>query len=175
MGAPGKSIMTGLNSNLNKKQLQDLVMSLGWNEGFGCYTRQGFEKIVWPQIAEEAEWIIFLDVDHMHALNETHGYDAVDAMIKKSLALRATDYVASQWQSGDEFLICLTHNKGRVTSDPMALCERLADVFAENGVPATFGIAPAVSKDLIENVKPAYELVREEKKNNRRGRIYEVK
>ena len=160
-----------MTKKLNKTQLQELVNSLAWNDGFGCYTRAGFEKMIWPQIADEAEWIIFLDVDEMHSLNGMHGYDAVDAKIKKSLTLRATDYVAAQWQSGDEFLICLTRNEGRTPSHPVALCERLREEFIENGVPATFGIAPVTSKELIENVKPAYELVRAEKAANRRGTI----
>jgi GGDEF domain-containing protein len=164
-----------MNKKRTKAQLEKLVLDLGWNEGFGCYTRAGFEKIVWPQIVDEAEWIIFLDIDEMHVLNETHGYDAVNAMIKKSLALRASDYVAGQLGSGDEFLICLTRNKDRTPSHPVALCERLREVFVENGVPATFGIAPVTSKDLIENVRPAYELVRTEKAANRRGRISQVK
>lgn len=167
--------MTALKKNLNKKKLQELVMSLGWNDRFGCFSRPGFEKVIWPDIAEDAEWIIFIDIDGMHALNQIHGYDAVDAMINKSLAVRATDYVASQWQSGDEFVICLTRNQGRISSDPVALCERLRDAFTDNGCPATFAIAPVTSKDLAENVRPAAELVRVEKSDDRRGRINQVK
>ena len=166
--------MTNIKKKLNNQQLQELVLDLAWNDRFGCYSRPGFEKVIWPQIAEDAEWIIFFDIDDMHTLNERHGYDGVDALIKKSLSVRSTDYVASQWQSGDEFLICLTRNKGRVTSDPVALCERLNEQFIENSVPATFGIAPVTSKELTENVRPAAELVREEKKANRRGRINQV-
>lgn len=165
--------MTGINKKRNNKQLQELVMALGWNDRFGCFSRPGFEQIIWPDIAEDAEWIIFLDIDDMHKLNQMHGYDAVDARIKQSLSVRATDYVACQWQSGDEFLICMTKQPGR--ADPRGLCERLIEAFLENGVPATFGFAPVTSKDLAENVRPAAEMVRTEKAANRRGRINEVK
>lgn len=167
--------MTGINKKLNKQQLQELVMALGWNEGFGCYTRPGFEKLIWPKIADQAKWIIFFNIDNMNHLNDAHGQDWVDAMIKKSLALRLTDYVAAQYKSGDEFVVCITEDGSREASDPVALCERLKATFEENGVPATFGITPVSSKDLVENVKPAYELVRAEKKANRKGRISQVK
>jgi len=163
-----------MTKKLNKTQLQELVNSLAWNDGFGCYTRAGFEKMIWPQIADQAEWIIFFDIDEMNSLNDKHGQDWVDAMIKKSLSVRAADYVAAQYKSGDEFVVCLTRDKGRMPSDPQGLCERLRKTFLENDIPATFGIAPVTSKDLIENVKPAYELVRAEKHANRRGRINQI-
>jgi hypothetical protein len=164
-----------MNLKRNKQQLEGLVLDLAWNDRFGCYSRPGFEKVIWPEIADEAEWIIFLDVDDMHTLNQMHGYDGVDAKIKQSLTVRATDYVACQWQSGDEFIICLTQNKGRAVSDPQGMCERLIDTFLENGVPATFAVARVTSKDLAVNVRPAAELVRVEKAANHRGRINFVK
>lgn len=161
-----------MTKKLNKKQLEELVNSLSWNEGFGCYTRAGFEKIIWPEIADKAKWIIFFDVDNMNRLNDAHGQDTVDAMIKKSLAMRDTDYVASQWKSGDEFVVCVTEDGSREVSNPISLCERLKEAFLENGIPATFGIAPVISRDLRENVQPAYKRVWTEKKANHRGRIH---
>jgi len=133
---------------MNKRQLEELVNSLAWNDGYGCYTRAGFEKLIWPTIAETARWIIFFDIGNMHDLNEIHGH------------------------SGDEFIICVTDDPAREPSNPLQLCERLQVIFSENGVPATFAIVPVHSKSLIENVDPAVRLVEEAKAQNRRGRIY---
>ena len=66
----------------SKEELQNLVKALAWNEGYGCYTRQGFELLVWAGIAEKAKWIIFFDVDDMHALNRKHSYEGMNAIIK---------------------------------------------------------------------------------------------
>jgi len=111
---------------LSKEGLVDLTGSLAWNDAFGCFTRAGFEKLVWPQIGEKAEWIIYFDINGMHALNELHGsYDPVDAMIKNVLAVtRATDFVAGQWKSGDEFLVCVTQADDRAPVEPQGMVNR---------------------------------------------------
>lgn len=160
-----------MTKKLNKQQLQELVNSLAWNDSYGCYTRAGFEKMIWPTIADKAKWIIFFDIDQMHALNTEHGYDGVNAIIKKSLSMRASDFMAGQWFSGDEFIVCITDDPARSISDPMSFCERLAADFRENNVPATFGIAPVASRNLSENVEPAHRLVQVAKDENRRGTI----
>ena len=90
------------------EQLQALVKSLSWNDRYGCYTRAGFEKTIWPHIEAKARWIIFFDIDDMHALNVRHGSEGVNEMIKKSLAVRGSDFMAGQWFSGDEFIVCIT-------------------------------------------------------------------
>jgi len=160
-----------MTKKLNKTQLQELVNSLAWNDGYGCYTRAGFEKLIWPTIVDKAKWIIFFDIDDMHALNEKHGHSGVDAIIRKCLAMRASDYVAGQHYSGDEFIICVTDDNTRGVSDPYALCERLMKTFAKDGVPATFAIVPVISKILIFNVEPALKIVENAKCKNQRGTI----
>ena len=142
---------------LSKEGLVDLTGSLAWNDAFGCFTRAGFEKLVWPQIGEKAEWIIYFDINGMHALNELHGsYDPVDAMIKNVLAVtRATDFVAGQWKSGDEFLVCVTQADDRAPVDPQGMVNRLAAEMQKQGLSATFAIVPVVSWKLAENVEPA--------------------
>jgi len=163
-----------MTKKLNKTQLQDLVNILAWNDGFGCYTRAGFEKMIWPEIADRAKWIIYFDIDNMHELNKAHGgYDPVDAMIKEVLALvRATDYVAGQWKSGDEFLVCITNAKGgsREISDPHRMVNRLTAQLKEHGLSATFAVVPVISKTLSINVAPAVEKVYAAKKLNKKGR-----
>lgn len=164
----------------NKKQLEELVNELqkqneelAWNDRFGCWSRQGFEKRIWSAIADKATWIIFMDVDNMHALNDKHTHAGVNALIKSCLAtLRKTDYVAGQWESGDEFAICIVEDGSHEKVAPRLLCERLRADFLAKGLPATFGIAQVTSRILAENVEPAQHMVEEAKKANKRGRIY---
>src|SRR5690349_14942372 len=90
------------------QKLQQEKEILAWNDGYGCFTRQGFEKLIWPSIVDHAKWIIFFDVDNMHELNQEHGYEGVNAIIKKSLSMRPGDFMAGQWFSGDEFILVIT-------------------------------------------------------------------
>lgn len=162
-------------NNYNTEELQTLVNALAWNDGYGCYTRAGFEKMVWPQISGKAQYIIFFDIDNMHELNEQHGYDGVNELINQSLAMRETDYMAGQWFSGDEFIVVITDDLTRLhPSNPIEFACRLAEIFKENGVPATFAVAPVISTDLYTNVAPAHHKVQEAKTNGRRGTINEV-
>jgi GGDEF domain-containing protein len=145
---------------------EELIHKLAWNDGFGCHTRKGFEHVIWPSIAATAQYIIYFDIDGMHALNESFGsYEPVDAMIRQVLhAVRSSDYVAGQWKSGDEFLICLTQNQNHNPLDPEGLVKRLTEEFAKVGMTATFAIVPVKGTDLLENVQPAVEKVYELKK-----------
>jgi len=154
-----------------RKQLEDLIHSLSWNDNYDCYTRAGLEKIVWPKIIGKAHFVIFIDVDDMHSLNQVHGYDGVNDIIKASLSVRKSDYVAGQWFSGDEIAVFITDDPLRIDSDPIEMCVRLLEAFRSHGASATFGIAPVISADLENVIKPAFELVQLAKSENRRGTI----
>jgi hypothetical protein len=162
--------------NYTTQELIQLVHELSWNEGYGCYTRAGFEKTIWPRIKASAKSIIFFDIDDMHTLNNLHGYEGVNELIKNSMLMRDSDFMAGQWFSGDEFIICITDDDPRrlYGSNPIEFASRLAEIFKENGVPATFAVAPVISEDLYTNVAPAHHLVQEAKRNGRRGTINEV-
>jgi len=159
-------------NELSQEELKKLVQALAWNDAFGCYTRAGFEKLIWPEIASQARWIIYFDVDGMHHLNAAYGdYAPVDAMIKQVLAvMRASDYIAGQWKSGDEFLICLTESDGRQILDPHGMIERLTEELKKHGMAATFAVVPVRSPDLAENVKPAVDRVYASKNQRGTGR-----
>ena len=147
-------------------QKDELIHQLSWNDGFGCFNRKGFEKMKWPEIASTARHIIYFDIDGMHALNEAHGgYELVDSMIRQVLSsVRSSDYIAGQWKSGDEFLICLTENPDHGPLDPDGLVKRLTEEFAKMGMTATFAIVEVKSTDLLENVQPAVDRVYAAKK-----------
>jgi hypothetical protein len=154
----------------NTKELHKLVFTLAWNDAFGCYTRSGFERLVWPGISNKARWIIYFDIDGMHALNEAHGgYEPVDAKIHQVLGIvRKTDYAVGQYKSGDEFLICITDDGGRETSDPTGLMYRLIKELKKQGMTATFAIVPVLTHDLSTNVLPAVQKVFESKQARRK-------
>ena len=143
-----------------------LIRDLAWSDEFGCYTKNGFKKLIWPEIAEDARWLLYFDVDGVHNINKANkGYAAFDAMIFQVLSiLRLTDYVAGQKNSGDEFLVCLVEKKAepgeiRQVIDPDAMMQRLIDELRRQGLTAIFSIVPVVSLDLDVNLKPAIEQV----------------
>jgi hypothetical protein len=147
-------------------QQQELIHKLSWNDGFGCHTRAGFEFVVWPKIASRTRYLVFLDINGMHALNESFGsYGPVDAMIKQVLStVRSTDYACGQVKSGDEFCLALVESDERPILDPEGLVKRLTDEFAKHGMSAMYGIVPVLSTDLMENLLPAIDQVYEQKK-----------
>lgn len=150
-------------------ELEEENQDLAFNEEYGCYTRSGFQKRIWRNIADKAKWIIYFDIDGMGELNELHTHAGVNARIKKSLAVRTSDYLAGQRYSGDEFFVVVTDDPERGKPDPLQLIIRLKAALRENGLSATFAIAPVISDDLMENVEPAVQLVEEAKRNNERG------
>lgn len=151
--------------DLSQAEMREALVKTVWNEGFGCFNRQGFEHLVWPQIREEARWIIYFDVDGMHELNEQYGYDQVNEMIKQVLSIvRSSDYIAGQRFSGDEFVVVLTENPDHAPLDPEGMVERLVQELARHGMSATFAYDAVVWPDLTRNVKRAAESVARVKK-----------
>ena len=161
-------------NNLEKDELIALARELAWNDEYGCYTRPGFRKMIWPTIAEDARWIIYFDIDGMGELNDKFTHAGVNDMIKKSLGMRSSDYLTGQRYSGDEFFVVVTDEPGRSKTDPIELAQRLRHSLVKNGLAATFAIAPVVSGDLMTNVEPAVQLVEQAKKRNERGTIFIV-
>lgn len=156
---------------LDKDELIHLAKELSWNDEYGCYTRSGFRKMIWPSIAEQSRWLIYFDIDGMGELNSLHTHAGVNAMIKKSLSIRASDYMTGQRYSGDEFFVCVTDDPERGTTDPLQLAVRLKEALRDNGLSATFAIAPVISDDLMVNLEPAVQLVEQAKERNERGII----
>ena len=157
--------------DIDPAEMLSMFKEMAWNDEYGCYTSQAFRKLVWGRIADKAKWIIYFDIDGMGELNEQHTHAGVNTMIKKSLAVRASDYMTGQRYSGDEFIVVVTDDPERGETDPLQLTMRLKEALRENGLSATFAIAPVISDDLMENVEPAVQLVEDAKRNNERGII----
>lgn len=137
----------------------EMIEKLAHDESYGCYTRQGLVLVAWPQIADKATYIIFADLDDIHRLNSELGYAEVDLRIHKALKVRSSDAMAiGRYFSGDEIVWIISDG------DPQGMVNRLQEALNEQGLSATFGIAPVVSKVLHENVEPATIQVQEAKK-----------
>jgi hypothetical protein len=147
----------------SKEKLMGLVTAMAWNDAMGCHTRAGFEKWIWPEIYPGARYLVYFDVDGVHQVNQQHGsYAAFDAMMKQVLnSVRTTDYVSCQYQSGDEYLICMVESAQRAVLDPEGLIQRLTEELARYGLTAIFTWGEVKSMSLIENVKPLADRVLE--------------
>lgn len=141
-------------------QLQEKLHRVSWNDRFGCYSRQGFEYAIWPEISARSRFLIYFDIDHLHELNEQFdSYAPVDAMIKEALSIvRKTDDVAGQLNSGDEFFVVMKETDERPAPDRKAadgLKARLVESLAKQGMSATFSIVEVKTWDLKEALAPA--------------------
>jgi GGDEF domain-containing protein len=147
-------------------ELTEKLHRVSWNKALGCYTRNGFEEVIWPDIAASARWIVYFDINHLHQMNELYdSFAPVNAMIKQVLSIvRKTDHVAGQVNSGDEFLVVLTETETRKVLDPEGLQERIIAEMKTVGMTATFAIVAVTSQDLMENLKPAIAQVKAAKK-----------
>ena len=88
--------------------------------------------------------VAFLDLDHFKAINDTHGHEAGDALLKTvarrlQLALRASDTVCRL--AGDEFVLLFTSLER--SEDLAALAEK---VLAQVATPCQLGSRPDAPK-----------------------------
>lgn len=133
-----------------KAEAISLLKRMAMDDTYGCFSRQGLELVAWPEVAKQARWIIFADIDGMHDLNAKHGYAGVDKRIRKALKVRSTDLAATgRWFSGDEIVWVISRG------DPKGMVERLKAAFAKQGLSATFAISKVTSKNLSVSVNKA--------------------
>ena len=145
-----------------------LLDALAHDSTYGCYSRQGLELVMWPQIRRKARYVVFADIDGMHELNEAHGYDEVDRRIRNALKVRSSDLAATgRWYSGDEIVWIISEG------DPYGLAKRLVKSLEKQGLTATFSVAAVVSEKLSVNVNKAAVKVQAAKKNGQRGSVLE--
>jgi len=168
-----EKLMEDILRGSSKEELEELLKKVSWNEGYGCYTRTGFELVIWPEIKDRAEWFVYFDINGLHELNAEHGsYEPVNVMIKDVLSItRSTDLKAAMLQSGDEIFIVILKNSEHDGNpvDPQGLVGRLVHRFSTHNMSATFDIVPALSPDLMTNLEPAVKKVHAIK--NRRGSL----
>ena len=86
-------------------ELRQQVRELSWDETFGMWTRGAFLQFC-QVMPRGPRVVIFIDLNHIHELNERLGYAEVDRRVKAtfSMPFRRSDIVA-RWYSGDEIVI----------------------------------------------------------------------
>ncbi len=86
-------------------ELRRQIKELSWDTSFGMWTRGAFLQFchVMPR---DTRCLAFIDLNHIHDLNEGLGYKEVDRRVKEmfSVPFRRSDIVA-RWYSGDEIVI----------------------------------------------------------------------
>lgn len=87
------------------RALHEHIRGLSWDTAFGMWTRGAFLQFC-QIMPRGTRTIVFLDLDHMHVLNEKLGYSSVDRRISATFGglFRRSDVVA-RWYSGDEIVI----------------------------------------------------------------------
>jgi two-component system, cell cycle response regulator len=101
---------------IQKADLYQLAVS---DELTGLYVRRYFQRRLDEEFARFARYgtpfsVLMLDVDHFKAVNDTHGHDAGDAVLREVAALlaheaRETDVVARY--GGEEFVVLMPETR----------------------------------------------------------------
>jgi len=154
--------------------LKRVIEQLKWDPAYGCYTRAGMEYIIWPEIAQDAVWMIVGDIDYMHELNAQYTHNGMDKRIKNSINsknFRPSDYVACRIKSGDELGWVITESPERNLTDIAGMAKRLQESFASNGIQITLGVVRVVGRSFTENIDRAEALYELAKNEGRRGTI----
>lgn len=120
--------------------------------------------------------IIMLDIDHFKSINDKHGHDAGDAVLKKLAAtfdnaIRSSDFIA-RW-GGEEFLICCTTIE---EEDLLPIAETIRQLVATTNfdhrvqITASLGCAAIVKGESISDLIKRADVALYEAKNNGRNR-----
>jgi hypothetical protein len=147
------------------EQLQQENELLRVDPGFGILTRGGLE-LEYRKLDNPDQYVVFLDLDHIHALNELHkSQEPVDKMVRAAFALRHEDLVISgKWKSGDEIAFI-------VRADPEGFIHRLLESLKANDLSGTAAAEKIVDGDLKAAVERASQKVYTAKSKNQRGQI----
>jgi GGDEF domain-containing protein len=136
------------------------------DSAYSILTRAGIDHR-WHRRPSTADTVIFFDIDSIRAHNEEWGYEGTDDRVRTVMA-QVGDIWIFRWYSGDEFgLLC-------AASDSLGFAARVNRLLQEQGMTATFGIAPIVNNDLNVSMSRAASLVQEAKATGVRGAIYQL-
>jgi GGDEF domain-containing protein len=132
---------------------------------FSVLTRSGINQR-WHERPGNANTVIFFDIDGVHSHNERWGYAGTDARIR--LVMSQINHIwLFRWFSGDEFgLLC-------ASGDALGFAARVKRLLHQEGMTATFGIAPILDNDLEASMSRAVSLVQACKAQGIRGIVVE--
>jgi GGDEF domain-containing protein len=147
------------------RELEEALEAGHLDEQFAILNRAGINKR-WHKRPADADTVIFFDIDGLHTHNERWGYADTDNHIRAVMS-QIDHFWIFRWYSGDEFgLIC-------ASADALGFAARVKRLLHEQGMTATFGIAPIVEGDLTKSMTRAAALVQEAKAKGMRGAVYE--
>jgi len=130
---------------------------------FEVLSRAGIDHR-WHLRPANADAVIFFDIDDIHRHNQQWGYAGTDARIR-AVMLQVGHVWLFRWFSGDEFgLLC-------AAPDAPGFAGRVKRLLHEEGMTATFGIAPIINNDLEASMTRAAALVQAAKAKGMRGTI----
>lgn len=170
---------------MNQQLVRELAEAAMKDSLTGLANRRLFTEQLSQQIARstrngESVGVVFVDLDHFKQINDTHGHDVGDELLKEvarrlEASVRAGDVVSRM--GGDEFVIMLSNVDGEagVSAVVTKLIERLSapleldgitiEIFASIGV----AIAPKDGIDPEELVKLADQAMYSVKRDGRNG------
>jgi GGDEF domain-containing protein len=139
------------------RKLEGIIEKLSTDPSYGIVTRSALELEL-PTVSDRARFLIFLDIDGLHDLNERIGHDESNARIRRALHVRAGDVlIRGKWYSGDEIVFILP------ACDPEGFLSRLQEGFAAEGLSFT-GAAVEYTGKLNSDVDRAKDIVFAEKR-----------
>ena len=160
-----------------KKSLDNLSYKANHDELTGAYNRAGYDLIL-TTLDMSATYMIMFDLDNFKEINDSHGHEVGDLVLKKTVAViaehfRSDDYICRI--GGDEFVVFMVHaDQGQrrlLEKKVKAIISRLSQ--ADDGVPASsasVGIAHGAQvSDLADWFRAADKALYEVKRNGKNG------
>ncbi|OWW18857.1 diguanylate cyclase [Noviherbaspirillum denitrificans] len=131
----------------------------------GCFSRTSGEELLDIQfhIASRSGAplsVVFLDLDHFKKINDTHGHDAGDRVLRKAAEtlrgnLRSGD-ILLRW-GGEEFVIVLPGANGQTAASAVARLLKIGLGLRPDGSPVTASIG--IAERLADSASTWHELV----------------
>lgn len=143
-------------------QLESENEALKHDPAYGILTRPGFE--IEMRKVTDATAVIFLDVDKFHDINDSHGYEGANTMMRNALNIRHDDILLmGRRYSGDEIVIL-------VKGDAKRVCERVQESLNKHGLSATISYQ-TLNAFIEPAVQQAFKRVQDAKRAGQRGVI----
>lgn len=129
---------------------------------FNVLTRAATE-IKWEKVNKENKAFVFFDIDNLHALNESLGYDEVNRRIDEGLSGFRRSELLGLVFSGDEFACVI--NRVEVWSAISRVRREMADL----GITFTAAICPIVSDSFESHYQATKAVVTKLKSKGKRN------
>jgi diguanylate cyclase (GGDEF)-like protein len=142
----------------------------------GLANRRSFIKSASPSVLA-THALLMVDIDHFKQINDTHGHDAGDAVLRAtarwlSTSIRPSEIV-SRW-GGEEFILLIDAHDALPRAEALrrTLAEHAVDIGASHiVVTACFGLSPAASTGTLDERLAAADQALYRAKHSGRNRV----